>query len=297
MLDQVAEQPDHPRRLTARRGPQVDALEVEGPELRQRGRRRFGHPDRAGAVDGVEHRAEEHADLRRRPGPDDRAHAGGEIVGIEDAGPHRVVEVVAHVGDAVGPRHDLAFGRGRRRPTPRVVAHAVERLQAEVERGQRDVGAVDRVVVAGTGQERRERLLGRVPGGPVPAVVGQRDGLHQRQAQVGGPGDAGGHLRHLDRVGEAGAEVVVLRGDEDLALPRQPPPGSGVLDPVEVALEAQPPRVGVFRPGPHPGADRPGRAGGQRPRQLALPLLPPAHGCADERRRARRGRGGPPGAH
>ena len=68
VLDQAAEQPDHACGLPARRRSQVDPLEVERPELGQRGRRRLGHADRAGLVDGVEHRAQEHADLRRRPG-------------------------------------------------------------------------------------------------------------------------------------------------------------------------------------------------------------------------------------
>ena len=96
---------------------------------------------------------------RRRPAADDVAHAGGEVVGLEDAGPDRVVEVVAHVGDAVGPGHHLTLGGGGRGPAPRMVAHAVERLHAEVERREGDVGAVDRVVVARARQERRERLL------------------------------------------------------------------------------------------------------------------------------------------
>ena len=125
-------------------------------------------------------------------------------------GAHRVLEVVADVRDAIGPRHHLALGRGRRGPAPRVVAHAVERLDAQVERRERDVGAVDRVVVA-AGHVRRERLLRRVAGRAVAAVVRERDRLGERHAQVGGPGDAGGDLRDLDRVGEPGAEVVVFR--------------------------------------------------------------------------------------
>ena len=51
-----------------------------------------------------------------------------------DAGRHGVLPVVAHVRDAVGPAHDLALGRRRRGTRPRVVADAVERLVAQVER-------------------------------------------------------------------------------------------------------------------------------------------------------------------
>ena len=157
---------------------------------------------------------------------------------------------------------------------------------AEVELGERDVGAVDRVVVAAVREVRRERLLRRVPGRAVPAVVGEGDRLHERDAQVGGPGDAGGHLRDLDRVGEPGAEMVVFGGDEHLALAGEPPPRTRVLHPIEVALEAQPVRVGLLGTGPLPRPDRPGRARRERTRPSAgFPLLA---GAATARPRTRR---------
>ena len=111
------------------------------------------------------------------------------------------------------------------------------------------------------------------PAGTVPAVVGERDRLDEREAEVGGPGDAGGDLRHLDRVGEPGAEVVVLGGDEHLALAGEAPPRPRVLDPVEVALEAEAVRVGLLGPGPVPRADRPGGARRERGVELGLALL------------------------
>jgi hypothetical protein len=58
----------------------------------------------------------------------------------------------------------------------------------------------------------------------VTTVVRERDRLDQRQTEIGSTRDAGGDLRHFHRVGEPGAEVVVLRRDEDLALPGQPSP-------------------------------------------------------------------------
>ena len=159
-----------------------------------------------------------------------------------------------------------------------MVAHAVERLDAEVERRERDVGAVDRVVVAVPGRYGENASSDAWPGRPVPAVVGERDRLDQRQAEVGGPGDAGGHLRDLDRVGEPGAEVVVLRGDEHLALARQPPPRARVLDAVEVALEAQPERVGLLGAGPRPRRRRGGsRPGASASVELGLALLAAPH--------------------
>ena len=87
-----------------------------------------------------------------------------------------VLEVVADVGDAVGPRHDLALGGGRRGPRPGVVADAVERLGAQVERGQHDVGAPHGVVVA-LGEVGGEGVLAGVAAGTVAAVVAEGDGL------------------------------------------------------------------------------------------------------------------------
>ena len=129
------EQPDDLLGLPARGRAQVDALEVEGPERRpaptpparscRRGR--CGRSRRAP-------RARTRRSARSCGVPDDVAHLRGQVVGLEDPGPHGVLEVVADVRDAVGPGDHLALGRGGRRAAPRVVAHAVERLAAEVER-------------------------------------------------------------------------------------------------------------------------------------------------------------------
>ena len=106
---------DDLRGLLARRRPQVDALEIEVTERLQGSRRGFGHPDPPGLFDCCEHGVDEHADLLRPSGPHDVAHGLGQVVGDKDAGAHRVFEVVAHVGDAIGPGDDLAFRRARRR--------------------------------------------------------------------------------------------------------------------------------------------------------------------------------------
>ena len=96
-------------------------------------------------------------------------------------------------------------------------------------------------------------------------------------------GAAGGLGRALSAaLSEAGAEVVVVRGDEDLTLAGQAPPGSRVLHPVEIALEAQPVRVGVLPDPPVPGADRAGRPRRQHCGEVGLALLPPAEPPADE---------------
>ena len=147
--------------------------------------------------------------------------------------------------------------------------------RAEVERRERDVGAVDGVVVAARAGTARTPPRDAWPAGPCPQSWASAIASVERHAQAGGPGDAGGDLRDLDRVGEPGAEVVVFRGDEHLALAREPPPRTRVLDPVEVALEAQAERVGLLGAGARSRADRTGRAGRERRVELGLALLAP----------------------
>src|SRR5206468_693382 len=62
----------------------------------------------------------------------------------------------------------------------------------------------------------------------------------------------------------------------------QPAPRTRVLHTVEVALEAQPVRVGVLADPPVPGADRTGRARRQHRSEVGLPLLAPPEPPADE---------------
>ncbi len=235
----------------------------------------------AGAVDGVEDREDERADLVGAGGSDDGADLVGEVVGGEDPGADGVLEVVADVGDAVGPGDDFAFGGRGGWATPGVVADPVEGFVAQVEGGQRDVGAVDGVVVAGGGQIGGECFFGRGSGRSVTTVVGQRDGLGEGQAQVDGAGDAGGDLGDFDGVGQAGAEMVVFGGDEHLAFPGEAPPGAGVLDPVEVPFEAEPVGVGGFGAGSVAGADGSGGAGGEPGGEVRLAFLSGAGGAAD----------------
>src|SRR5256884_3801654 len=76
--------------------------------------------------------------------------------------------------------------------------------------------------------------------------------------------------------------MVVLGRDEHLAFARQPAPRARVLHAVEVALEAEPVRVGVLADPPVPGADRAGRPRRQHCGEVGLPLLAPAEPAADE---------------
>ena len=187
---------------------------------------------------------------------------GGQVGGGDHPGVDGVLEVVADVGDAIGPGHDLALRRRRGRAVPGVVADGVQRLGAQVQGLEHDVGAVDGVVVAAL-QVRRQGVLGRVAGRTVAAVVTQGGGQGQGLVQAGGPGDGRGHLAHLDGVGQAGPQVIVVGRQVDLALAGQAPEGPAVLDAVEVPLEAGPVGIGVLGPRPGSGARRRGSPRGR----------------------------------
>ena len=226
---------------------------------------------------------------RDRAVPHRAATLLGQHVGGDDAGGDGVLEVVAHVGDAVGPRHDLALRRLRRRPAPGVVADPVERLGAEVQRRQRDVGAPHRVVVA-AGDVRRQGVLAGVATGAVAAVVAEGDGLGEGDVEAERPGDRRGHLGDLEGVREARA-LVVVGEHEHLGLAGEAAERRGVQDAVAIALEARPPLVGLLGAVAVTGADGTRRA---RREQLVLELL--AGDPPDRSRRprpaSRRGRGG-----
>jgi hypothetical protein len=70
-------------------------------------------------------------------------------------------------------------------------------------------------------------------------VMGQRHGLRQVLVETQRAGHGAGHLRHLQRMGQAGAEIVALMLHEDLRLVLEPPERGGVDDPVAVALEGR----------------------------------------------------------
>ncbi len=124
-------------------------------------------------------------------------------------------------------------------------------------------------MVVALGQEGVEGVLAGVPARPVAAVVAQRDRLGQGDVHPDVAGDRGGHLGHLQRVGQPGA-LVIAGVHHDLGLPGQPPKGGGVHDPVAVAFEAGPLRVGLLLPGSIAGAEGPGGRGGE---MLGLPRL------------------------
>jgi hypothetical protein len=82
-----------------------------------------------------------------------------------------------------------------------------------------------------------ERVLPGVAEGRVAEVMGQRHSLRQVLVEAQRAGHGAGDLRDLQRMGQAGAEIVALMFHEDLRLVLEPPEGRGMDDPVAVALE------------------------------------------------------------
>ena len=73
------------------------------------------------------------------------------------------------------------------------------------------------------------------------------DGLRQVLVAAERARQRTGDLRHLDRMGEALAEMIAFMGDEHLRLVLQAPEGSGMDDPVPVALIGRSRRARRFR--------------------------------------------------
>ncbi len=149
-----------------------------------------------------------------------RAPTAGSCCGRHDPRQHRVLPVVADVGDPVGPAHHLALGRGRRRPATSCGWRCRRLSRAHRFRGASETERTPRRVVEASGHVGVERVLAGVATGPVAAVVPERDGLGERDVEPQRPGDGARDLGHLERVGQPGA-LVVLGEHEDLGLARQ----------------------------------------------------------------------------
>ena len=87
-----------------------------------------------------------------------------------------------------------------------------------------------------------ERVLARMPERRVAKVVAERDGFREVVVEPQRASERARDLRHLDRVGETGAEMIALVIDEHLGLVGEAAEGGRMDDPVAVALEVGPRR-------------------------------------------------------
>ena len=89
-----------------------------------------------------------------------------------------------------------------------------------------------------------ERVLAGMPERRVAEIVAKRDRFREIVVEPQGASERARDLRHLDRVGEAGAEMVALVIDEHLRLVGETAEGGRMDDAVAVALEVGPRRRG-----------------------------------------------------
>ena len=84
----------------------------------------------------------------------------------------------------------------------------------------------------------------------VAEVVGERQGLGQVLVEPEHPRQRSRNLRHLEAVGQPGAEMVTLEIDQHLGLVLEPAERGGMNNPIPVALKgaAQPARRLVDQP-------------------------------------------------
>ena len=82
-----------------------------------------------------------------------------------------------------------------------------------------------------------ERVLAGMAERRVAEIVAERDRFGEVVVEPQRPGQRAGDLRHLDGVGQAGAEMVALVIDEDLGLVGEAAEGGRMDDAVAVALE------------------------------------------------------------
>ena len=82
-----------------------------------------------------------------------------------------------------------------------------------------------------------ERVLAGMPEGRVAEVVAERDRFGEVVVESQRPGERARDLRHLDRVGQAGAEMIAVVIDEHLGLMGEAAEGGRMDDAVAVALE------------------------------------------------------------
>jgi hypothetical protein len=87
------------------------------------------------------------------------------------------------------------------------------------------------------GEALIERALAGVAERRMPEVVGERQRLGQILVEPERAGERAGDLLDLERMGEAGAEMVALVEHEDLRLVGEPAEGRGVNDAVAIAPE------------------------------------------------------------
>ncbi len=109
--------------------------------------------------------------------------------------------------------------------------------------------------------QRLQRILAGMAERRVAQIMGERHSFRQVLVEPQRTRDGARHLRHLDRMGQPGAEIIAFMFHEDLRLVLEPPKGRGMDDPVTVALKGRAKGAFVLR---HAAAAGLGRVAGKR---------------------------------
>ena len=174
-------------------------------------------------------------------------------------GAQAIIQVVGGIGQFIGHIADLGLevaaqfgvkGAGIGNIVFRfVLDHALAHFPGQVQAGEFRValfefgddaqGLFVVVKAAEILHQFRQGVFAGVTEGRMTQVVRQADGFHQVFVGTQGAGNGAADLGHFQRVGQAGAEVIAFKIDEDLGLVFQPAEGSGMQHPVAVALEGR----------------------------------------------------------
>ena len=146
-----------------------------------------------------------------------------------------------------------------------MVANSIKRFATQVQRHKCNISTPHGMVIAAI-DIRRQRVFAGMTTWAVPAVVAECDGLGEGDIETDGASNRRGNLGHLERVGQAGA-LVVLRKHEDLGLAGESPKRRRVQDTITIALETGAVGVGFLFVGAVSGAKR---AGGERCKMFVL---------------------------
>ena len=199
----------------------------------------------------------------------------------DQAGPHAIINVVRVVGNLVGqiaqlglqtwllpaqepPAYTTGLGHlqllGMLART--MFEDALPRLKGEIEAVVLGVPFFEPIhhaqalqVVLKTpkpGHAAMQRILPRMPKRRMPQVMGQRNRLDQVLVDLQRPRNGPPELRHLQRVGQPGAEQIPLVVEEHLRLVDQAPERRGMHDPITVPLVLGARRRGLLRVTPPP---------------------------------------------
>jgi hypothetical protein len=125
-----------------------------------------------------------------------------------------------------------------------VISDAVERLRTQIQWYECFISSPDGVVVS-LCKVRAEGVFAGVTSRPVAAVMSDGNGFGEGHIEPERPGDGSSDLCNFERVGEAGA-LMVIGKHEDLRFSCKTTKRARMKDAIAIALEARSERVGCL---------------------------------------------------